>query len=45
MLKTTWREPRVFLRAIIAVLLIANVAAAVVAFKPFGGGAEDLHQR
>ena len=36
------REPRVFLRAIIAVLLIANVAAAVVAFKPFGGGAEDL---
>src|SRR5215469_3703379 len=42
MLTSKWREPRVFLRAIIAVLLVANVAAAVVAFKPFGGGAEDL---
>jgi hypothetical protein len=37
-----WREPRVFLRGIIGILLLANVAAAIIAFKPFGGGAEDL---
>ncbi len=42
MLKTQWREPRFLLRAIIGVLLAANVAAAIIAFKPFGGGAEDL---
>lgn len=39
-----WREPRVFLRAIIGAFLVANVAAAIVAFKPFGGGAEDLER-
>lgn len=44
-LPVRWREPRVFLRAIIGALLIANVAAAIVAFKPFGGGAEDLERQ
>jgi type IV pilus assembly protein PilO len=36
------KDPRVAMRAVIAVLLAANVAAAVVAFKPFGGSAADL---
>jgi type IV pilus assembly protein PilO len=40
-----WREPRVLLRAIIGTLLIANLAAAVIAFKPFGGGADDLERQ
>jgi Tfp pilus assembly protein PilO len=40
-----WREPRVFLRAIIGAFLAANIAAAIVAFKPFGGGAEDLQRQ
>jgi Tfp pilus assembly protein PilO len=35
-------DPRVMMRAIIGVLLAANLAAAVIAFKPFGGSAEDL---
>lgn len=39
-----WREPRFLLRGIIGALLVANLAAAVVAFKPFGGGAEDLQR-
>jgi Tfp pilus assembly protein PilO len=36
------KDPRVAMRAVIAVLLAANVAAAVMAFKPFGGSAADL---
>jgi type IV pilus assembly protein PilO len=44
-LSSQWREPRVLLRGIIGALLIANVAAAVVAFKPFGGGADDLERQ
>lgn len=44
-LPVRWREPRVFLRAIIGALLIANMAAAILAFKPFGGGAEDLERQ
>jgi Tfp pilus assembly protein PilO len=40
-----WREPRVFLRGIIGILLLANVAAAIIAFKPFGGGADDLERQ
>jgi Tfp pilus assembly protein PilO len=38
------KEPRVFMRAIVATLLAANIAAAVIAFKPFGGSAEDLER-
>ncbi len=37
-------DPRVLVRAIIGVLLLANLAAAVIAFKPFGGSAADLRR-
>ena len=33
------------MRAIIGVLLAANLVAAVIAFKPFGGSAEDLRRQ
>jgi len=36
------RDPRVVMRAIIGLLLLANLVAAVFAFKPFGGSADDL---
>lgn len=39
-----WRDPRVAMRAVLGVLLLANLAAAVVALKPFGGGADDLRR-
>jgi Tfp pilus assembly protein PilO len=42
----TVKDPRIAVRAVIGVLLVANLAAAVIAFKPFGGSADDLrHQR
>jgi Tfp pilus assembly protein PilO len=37
-------DPRVVMRVIIGLLLLGNLAAAVVAFKPFGGSADDLRQ-
>jgi Tfp pilus assembly protein PilN len=37
-----FKDPRVLMRALIGVLLLANLAMAVVAFKPFGGSADDL---
>ncbi|HLK67460.1 MAG TPA: type 4a pilus biogenesis protein PilO [Bryobacteraceae bacterium] len=37
-------DPRVVMRVIIGLLLIGNLVAAVVAFKPFGGSADDLRQ-
>jgi Tfp pilus assembly protein PilO len=39
------KDPRVATRLIIGVLLLANLAAAIVAFKPFGGSAEDLRRQ
>jgi Tfp pilus assembly protein PilO len=39
------KDPRVLMRAIIGVLLAANLVAAVIAFKPFGGSAEDLRRQ
>lgn len=36
------KEPRVAMRAVIGVLLAANLVAAVIAFAPFGGSAESL---
>jgi type IV pilus assembly protein PilO len=36
------KDPRVMMRVIIGVLLVANLTAAILAFKPFGGSAEDL---
>ncbi len=41
----TVRDPRVVMRAIIGALLVANLAAAVIAFKPFGGSADDLRRQ
>jgi hypothetical protein len=38
------KEPRVAMRLLIGVLLAANLAIAVVAFKPFGGSADDLRK-
>ena len=32
------------MRAVIGALLVANLAMAVVAFKPFGGSADDLRE-
>jgi Tfp pilus assembly protein PilO len=43
-IRTGVKDPRVIMRVIIGALLAANLAAAVVAFKPFGGSAEDLRQ-
>ena len=39
-----WKDPRVAMRAVLGVLLLANLVAAVIAFKPFGGGADDLRR-
>jgi type IV pilus assembly protein PilO len=39
-----WKDPRIVLRVILGVLLAANLAAAVIAFKPFGGSADDLRR-
>ncbi len=39
------KDPRVATRLIIGILLLANLAAALVAFKPFGGSAEDLRRQ
>ena len=38
------KDPRVVMRAILGTLLAANLVAAVMAFKPFGGSAEDLRR-
>jgi len=38
------KDPRILMRGIIGLLLVANLAAAVVAFKPFGGSADDLRR-
>jgi hypothetical protein len=37
-------DPRVAMRALIGALLVANLVVAVIAFKPFGGSADDLRQ-
>src|SRR4051812_15657022 len=39
-----WKDPRIAIRAVLGVLLLANLVAAVIAFKPFGGGADDLRR-
>jgi hypothetical protein len=38
------KDPRVVMRSIIGTLLAANLVAAVLAFKPFGGSADDLRR-
>jgi type IV pilus assembly protein PilO len=42
--KLNLKDPRILMRAVIGVLLAANLAAAIVAFKPFGGSADDLRR-
>jgi Type II secretion system (T2SS), protein M subtype b len=37
-------DPRVAMRVLIGLLLAANLVMAVIAFKPFGGSADDLRQ-
>jgi Tfp pilus assembly protein PilO len=39
------KEPRYALRAAVGTLLVLNLAAAVFAFKPFGGSAADLRKQ
>jgi len=39
-----WKDPRVAMRAVLGVLLLANLVVAAIAFKPFGGGADDLRR-
>jgi len=36
------KDPRVLVRAGLGVLVVANIIAALIAFKPWGGSAEDL---
>jgi len=36
------KDPRVLVRAALGVLVLANIVAALMAFKPWGGSAEDL---
>ncbi|HYW41410.1 MAG TPA: hypothetical protein VE959_01055 [Bryobacteraceae bacterium] len=38
------RGPRIVMRVIMGVLLAANLVAAVIAFHPFGGSADDLRR-
>jgi type IV pilus assembly protein PilO len=38
------KDPRVAMRALIGVLLVGNLVMAAIAFKPFGGSADDLRQ-
>ena len=38
------KDPRIVMRALMGALLAANLAMAVVAFKPFGGSADDLRK-
>src|SRR5690349_10410989 len=42
--KTALKNPRFVMRVIIGTLLAANLVAAVLAFKPFGGSADDLQR-
>jgi hypothetical protein len=39
------KDPRVSVRAALGTLLILNIAAALILFKPWGGSADDLDRR
>src|SRR6266567_763743 len=39
-----WNDPRVAMRAVLGVLVAANLVGALIAFKPFGGSADDLRR-
>jgi hypothetical protein len=38
-------DPRVAMRALVGILLLANMVGAVIAFKPFGASADDLRKQ
>ena len=38
------KDPRIAMRVLIGLLLVANLVVAAIAFKPFGGSADDLRQ-
>ncbi len=40
--RIAWREPRVIMRILLGLLVTANLAAALVALRPWGGSVEDL---
>ena len=40
-----FKDPRIVVRIILGVLLLANVALAIVVFKPFGGSRQDLENQ
>jgi hypothetical protein len=40
--KLKLKDPRVALRIVLGILLAANLAAALIVFRPWGGSAEDL---
>ena len=42
--KAALKDPRFVMRAVIGTLLAANLVAAVIAFRPFGGSADDLRR-
>src|SRR5690242_2086741 len=42
--KAAVRDPRVMVRVVLGLFLVANLVAAVLAFKPFGGSADDLRR-
>jgi type IV pilus assembly protein PilO len=39
-----WNDPRILMRGLLGVLLAANLVAAAIAFKPFGGSADELRR-
>lgn len=39
------KDPRVVVRIVLGVLLAANLVAALIVFRPFGGSAEDLERQ
>jgi Tfp pilus assembly protein PilO len=41
----SWKDPRFAMRALIGLLLAANLVAAAIAFNLLGGSAEDLRQQ
>lgn len=41
----SFKDPRVSVRAVLGTLLVLNIAAALILFKPWGGSAEDLDRR
>jgi len=42
---SSMKDPRVGVRAVLGTLLVLNLVAAVILFRPWGGSAEELEQR